>query len=92
MPSPKRFRVGTLDVSEECDEETYLSHVKQMVQEVEKKEPNITHMQTLLKGTFNRRRQWIQQLPQGSVKPILDKFPCFKDPVYVSCSALNYLP
>ncbi|XP_060574073.1 uncharacterized protein LOC132731819 isoform X2 [Ruditapes philippinarum] len=83
MPSPKRFRVGTLDVSEECDEETYLSHVKQMVQEVEKKEPKITHMQTLLKGTFNRRRQWIQQLPQGSVKPILDKFPCFKDPVYI---------
>ena len=60
-----------------------------MEKEVQKKEANITHMRALMKATFPNRRHWIQQLPPGSVQPIIEKFPCFKKPIYVSTKGNN---
>lgn len=43
-----------------------------------------THIKGLLKETFQNRRQWIGNLPDATIRPIVDKFPCLQDGTYVS--------
>lgn len=60
--------------------------IAELQKEYKKVKFNTGHIKMLLEATFRRRRDWVQTLPEGQIKPILDVFPCFEYGDFVSIS------
>jgi len=60
--------------------------IAELQKEYKKVKVNDGHIKMLLDATFQRRRDWVQTLAEGQIKPILDVFPCFEYGSFVSMS------
>lgn len=67
-------------------EDEYRSHVAELKKAGEMKQPNVNHMRTLLRETYDSRRQWLKSLEGPAVKKILEEYPCFQLGQFVSFS------
>ena len=84
-PAPKRMKVDTADstVPSASDEAAYDRHVKHLQKIYDSQKWSVSRLMSLMEETAVVRRQWItSECP--SVKTILEKFPCLKEPKIVS--------
>ena len=72
--------------TDESTVEDYEKNVAELKKEAEKRQPNDNTVKALLKETHKQRLDWIKTLPNGKIKPILEKFPVFEFGRYVSIS------
>ena len=95
--APKRsaFRVPALAsvpslLPEGANENDTQSHIAQLKKEWQGKTRNVHHIRLLLRQTREYRIQQLKKHPNGSIKFMLEEFPCFQDGKYVSMSVLIY--
>ena len=65
------------------DSSTYEAHLAHLQKSYTSGKYTISSVQIILEETAETRRQWIKE-ERPSVTDIVEKFPCFKDPKFVS--------
>lgn len=74
------------DDADQCTVENYNKNIMELTKEAKKRQPNDKTVKALLKETHQQRLDWIKTLPNGKIKPILEKCPVFEFGRYVSTS------
>ena len=67
----------------DSESSAYEAHVSYLQKTYASGKYTLSSMQILMEETATIRRQWIKE-ERPSVKDVIDKFPCFKDPKLVS--------
>ena len=74
---PKRAKSHLVSEVTREEEDTYEQKISELHEEVGKSKPRKGKISSLMKETFEKRRQWIiQDMP--SVEEVLEKFPALK--------------
>ena len=89
-PPTKRpkFSVKSRAEPEEMDVPT---HREEIAKEWGKNKPNIDHLKQLLKYTKQDRLKILSENPSGSLCPVFEMYPCFRESTFVSIISYGML-
>lgn len=89
----KKFRLGSKTkeaTNNDIPSEDWNNHVTEIQKEWEGKRSAV-HLRTLLDQTRAGRSKWMTSLKAGKIAPVISKFPCFEEGIFVSLFAYSSL-
>eukprot|EP00105_Crassostrea_gigas_P039153 XP_019923301.1 PREDICTED: uncharacterized protein LOC105329498 [Crassostrea gigas] len=81
----KKFRLGSKTkeaTNNDIPSEDWNNHVTEIQKEWEGKR-SVVHLRTLLDQTRAGRSKWMTSLKAGKIAPVISKFPCFEEGIFV---------